>query len=491
VLLVALDVYAEHSGRSAQAAMFAALVVVGYVALGLLPAVLRPAGVALIVVGVPGALGWWFLPEADRFGDVRPFLVSTIAGMVICWLVPRTRGRAVFVGVAALFLWLWLLGEAAGLDGYSAAPVPSPPARTTFSPAALTARPAVTLDELDPADPLYGLAERCRDGSMTSCDALYQVAPFGSDFREYGASCGDRSFGTAGECATGAGRGDFGFGSGDDFESGFGDDFESGFGDDFENEPPFSFSGGEGDSDLEVGLVSSLLGAAYVAALALLDRRRQVAVATAFVVPGGLALFTGTQSLGNAANQPWLGGLLTFAAGLAFGAVGHLGERRFTTWAGGAMAALGAVTIALDLTDVEGYDIEGNVKLLAPGLLVVAAGVTLVAVAYLVAGALAGGRPGGPARRGGEPVAPAAAGVAHAWGAAPSPPAGPPPGPDPGWPSPPGAGPAEPGRATGTWSPPEPPPRPAWPPTEEPPARRAGPPAGPPPGPPPDEPPHR
>jgi hypothetical protein len=69
------------------------LIAVGYLALGLLPREIHPAAVTLIVAGVPGAIGWWLLPHAHRFADVRPFIILTILAWAACWLAPRTRGR--------------------------------------------------------------------------------------------------------------------------------------------------------------------------------------------------------------------------------------------------------------------------------------------------------------------------------------------------------------------------------------------------------------
>jgi hypothetical protein len=115
------------------------------------------------------------------------------------------------------------------------------------------------------------------------------------------------------------------------------------------------------------------------------------------VLPAGLALFTGTQLLGNAADHVWVGGALTFAAGLLFGFVGHLGSRRFTTWAGGFAAGVGAISVALDVSGISDTSTE-NVKLAGPGLLVIAFGAGLVALAYAVSQMLdrGDGEPGAP-----------------------------------------------------------------------------------------------
>src|SRR5262249_38979774 len=136
----------------------------------------------------------------QRFADIRPFLILTIVGLGLCWIAPLTRGKAIFVGVALVVLWLWMIGEAAGTDAYSAAPIPSPPAPTTFSLSAFSEQASVSLHDLDPTDPLYPLAQECASGDNAACDSLYISATSGSDFQEFAASCGGTFAGPPGDC---------------------------------------------------------------------------------------------------------------------------------------------------------------------------------------------------------------------------------------------------------------------------------------------------
>jgi hypothetical protein len=375
VLFITIDVYADHPGRSAQVALFLGLVLAGYLVLLFAPRVLQPAGITAIVIGVIGALAWWWLPKADSMADIRPFIILTIVAMVVCFVVPRSRGRAVFIGIALIVLWLWALGEIANPEqAYSIAPIPSPPANTMLSLAAFNGQ--VSLSDLDESDPLYGFAQRCDDGDMAACDSLYFAADFGSDFREFAGDCGGRG-GIPGRCVRQATP---------SFD--FPDDSPSAT---FSPFTPGNFRTSDGDKSFELGLVSSLFGLAYLGGLYVLDRRKIHGLATAFVIPAAAALVEGAGLLGNAAKHAWVAGLLTMIVGVLLGAIGHVvGNRRFTTWLGGVLVGIGAVTIGLDAADFSSTGKSDNVKLVGPGLIVIGVGIALVCLAYVAAHLLRG-----------------------------------------------------------------------------------------------------
>jgi hypothetical protein len=405
VLLFTIDFYAHGHGRPPCVALFVVLIAAGYLGLWLLPTEMHTAAVTVIVVGVPGAIGWWLLPHAHRFADVRPFLILVILAWAACWLAPRTRGRSVFVAVALLVLWLWVLGEVAGTDAYSAAPVPSPPPHTMFSLGALThqsrvvpvatATGEITLFDLDRNDPLYPLAQECSLIHTDACDALKAQAPPGSDFERFADTCGNSEpTGSGGDCVN---LPDQSFG---------GESPIVGSPSPFPGLVPGTtgLGGGSGDKSLQIGIVSLLFGFVYLGALTLLDRRGWRGLGTAFVLPGLLALFTGTEALGNAADHAWVGGLLTFAAGVLFAVAGERGGRRFSTWAGGAFVAIGAYTFAADVANLDNSFGGFGASLKRPAFVIMGSGCVLVALAYLVSRA----RPR-PSRRGpAEPTAPPA-----------------------------------------------------------------------------------
>ena len=412
VLLFTIDFYRHGHGRPPGVALFAVLIAAGYVGLWLLPQEMHTAAVTVIVVGVPGAIGWWILPHAHRFADVRPFLILVIAAWGLCWLAPRTRGRTIFVAGVLLLLWFWVLGEVAGTDAYSAAPLPSPPAHTMFSlgalthparvvPVVATADSNVTLADLDPNDPLYPVAQECSLIHTDACDALDVESVPGSDFRQFADTCGNsQPAGSGSRCADLA---DNSFSSGGSL-----------------GVTPTPFPGavpgeaalgrGAGDKSLQIGIVSLLFGLAYVGALALLDRRAWRGLGTAFVLPGLVALSTGTEALGNAAKHAWVGGLLTLAAGVLIAVIGELGGRRFTTWAGGAFVAIGAYTFAGDVANLNDSFSGIGATLTRPAFVILGSGLVLVAFSYAISRA----RPRAPKRAAAEPVPAAPASAAAA-----------------------------------------------------------------------------
>jgi hypothetical protein len=380
LFLVSIDLYADGENRWPGVVLFTALLAAGIVGTIVLPAAARPGCVAAMAISVPVAFGFLFFPDTQSFGDLRPFFLLTIAGWAVLWIAPRVRGRPLFVGLALALFWLWMLGEAGGLDAYSAAPVPSPPYMTIADFESTSTRPAqVDLDDLDPSDELYPLAQDCAAGDDFACDQLAVAAPFGSDLEEFGQTCGGRrpppdDFGAS--CALSG-----------DFDDNFDDDF-GGFEEDPLEPPIFGeSSGGDDDKTLEVGLVSLLIAGVYLLGMTLLDRSRYRGLATAFVVPAIAALITGVAALGDWSGESWAGGLLAFAAGLLLGLLGQSQRRRFTTWVGGLLATIGVFVVALDVASIDesGTFEEPDFDFIGPGLLVMLFGAALVAIAWVIA----------------------------------------------------------------------------------------------------------
>ena len=283
VLLLTVNFSVHGDGRAQGVLLFALLVALGYLALLVLPRPTHPAAVTVIVTGVLGTFGWWILPHAHRFADIRPFLVLVILAYAGLYLAPRTRGRTIFVAAALIILWFWMLGEVAGTDAYSAAPIPSPPAHTMFSLSGLTHAPPVietraevTLDQLDQSSPFYPQAVLCSDGEGFACDSLFRDTPVDSPFHTFADTCGNtQPVGSGGQCATLEGSG---VGNTIPFEGGSSVN---------QLVPPVGLA--THDKSLDIGIVSLLFGIVYLGALWGLDQRRRRALGTALVVPAILA----------------------------------------------------------------------------------------------------------------------------------------------------------------------------------------------------------
>jgi hypothetical protein len=123
------------------------------------------------------------------------------------------------------------------------------------------------------------------------------------------------------------------------------------------------------------GFASLALGAGYLAAALVLDRRRRSGVATPFVAVGIPALAVGLAVTGaDAGAVP--AGLLAVAAGGALCWAGAATGRRLSAWAGAAGAAAGVVVL-VDRIDAGDDPVVG-------GALALAAGAALVALAARV-----------------------------------------------------------------------------------------------------------
>ena len=383
VMLIALDVYTDGNDGWTGALFFVGLTLVALSILAFAPdsthsgsfgeVVLSASSVSALVLSIPAVYGFLIFPGAESFGDVRWFFVLTIVTWAILFTVSNSRGRPILFGLAAALLYLWILGEVADTDAYVADPIPSPP---IASPAAVldgirgetaiatTAEPAgfaeqdVTLDSLDPSDPLYPLAVDCSEGDFAACDELWESSEPGSDFEAFAESCGGDSTATY-PCLL----------SGENLDDEFDDELE----DDLDDPLDVTPLGNQDDQALEIGLVSLGFGAVYLAAIRLLDRRARRATATALVIPAVAALVTAASALGQETGSAIAGGLITLAVGLAIGVVGWFGtaagiDRRFMTWGGGVTASIGALIVAADVAPEPSA--SDNVDLIGAGLVV-------------------------------------------------------------------------------------------------------------------------
>ncbi|MGH8978486.1 MAG: hypothetical protein ACRDV7_10460 [Acidimicrobiia bacterium] len=362
VFLVAIDVYIDKRDGWRGALPFVALAVLAIGALFVTPRAVHPGAVSALVLSVPAVYGFLVFPSTDSFADARIFFVLTIATWALLFVVPNSRGRPVLLGLAAALLYVWVVGEVADTDEYFATPEVGVQDAPDAQLAAFGAQ-ETTIDDLDPSDPLYPLAESCASGDLGACDDLWSESDVGSEFEEFAESCGGDPTAT--------------------FPCDRSTEFDDGFTELEEDPLGVTPLGQQDDKALEIGLVSLLFGAAYLGALLLLDRRGARAIATAFVIPAIAALVVAAAALGTASDSAIVGGLITFLIGIAIGVVGFTGhDRRFTTWGGGVMASVGALIVAGDVAPTPSPFTE-DLDLIETGAIVLAFGVVVIALAWL------------------------------------------------------------------------------------------------------------
>jgi MFS family permease len=377
-LLVALDVFASSGDGWTGAVFFVALAALAIVALIVAPASVQPGCMSVLVLSVPTIFGFLIFPTADSFGDARAFLALTIITWATLFAVSNSRGRPILIGLVAAVFYVWMVGEVANTDeffstGASSLVTASGSTDSGFASAADLGTQPVTLDDLDPANSLYPLAQSCAAGDDAACDQLWNRSEFGSDFERFASSCGgdpDRSFPCSSDTSG-------------TIDSGTTPEFDGQFEITPTNPLDATPVGTQHNRALEIGLVSLLFGALYLAAVRILDFRRLTALGTAFVLPAVAALIVAAVALGVETESAAMGGLITIAVGIGVGVVGFLDpDRRFTTWAGGAIASVGALIVAADVAP-ESNPAGDNLDLIGAGLVVVAFGLGVILLAWI------------------------------------------------------------------------------------------------------------
>jgi drug/metabolite transporter (DMT)-like permease len=100
-----------------------------------------------------------------------------------------------------------------------------------------------------------------------------------------------------------------------------------------------------GRSTSNSGAISLAFAAVYLVAMRVLDKRGGRGMATPFAFAGVITLFAAISLLANDLDEVGTGFAL-IVAGVVLAVLGALGERRGTTWFGGAAVALGAAVLA-------------------------------------------------------------------------------------------------------------------------------------------------
>jgi hypothetical protein len=147
---------------------------------------------------------------------------------------------------------------------------------------------------------------------------------------------------------------------------------------------PYSYSDIRQPNFGEMAAVGAIFGIGYLFALLALDRRGRHGLATAFVVPGVIALAVAVIFFGAEAENAAVAGIVSVAAGLFIGSVGAQSQRRFTVWTGAFFATVGALLVAGEISsDAVGDDNDGEGVVF--GVITIAFGVVMTVIATFVA----------------------------------------------------------------------------------------------------------
>jgi hypothetical protein len=113
VLVLGGDNSDDGTSGSVGALLCAALVIAAIVVMLRSPGPVRSGCVAALVLAVPGL--WFFATTLESSsGSVTPFQVLAFASFLVLFLVPPTRGRGIFLGLALLLLWSFAVTRIAG-----------------------------------------------------------------------------------------------------------------------------------------------------------------------------------------------------------------------------------------------------------------------------------------------------------------------------------------------------------------------------------------
>ncbi|HZK04692.1 MAG TPA: hypothetical protein VFC82_02465 [Actinomycetaceae bacterium] len=150
----------------------------------------------------PGPYGQQPGPYGQPYQGATPYPGGGYGGE------PPKRNTPVIVGIIVALLLLagvavgilYATGVLGGDGGEDASPTPTQTA--TQAPTTTTTAPdPTTRDGAYGSDPqLDGLWDSCAAGNMADCDELYWVSDFGSEYEEFGSTCGGTASASFGQC---------------------------------------------------------------------------------------------------------------------------------------------------------------------------------------------------------------------------------------------------------------------------------------------------
>jgi hypothetical protein len=128
VIAFGIDLYPKngHDVGWAGLALCVVLVAAGLVLVVALPTLLSSAGIAMIAIGVAGAMAFVQFPRVHSVGDLRPFFAVTIVAWLLGFAFGPARARPLLLSLALLFALTWATVEVADVNTASRVPfVPS------------------------------------------------------------------------------------------------------------------------------------------------------------------------------------------------------------------------------------------------------------------------------------------------------------------------------------------------------------------------------
>ena len=119
-----LDLYPDngHGVGWAGLAFCVVLVAVGLVAVVALPTLLESAGIAMIAIGVPGAMAFVQFSRVHSARDLRPFFAVTIVAWLLGFAIGPARARPLLLSLALLLALTWATVEVADVNTVSRVP---------------------------------------------------------------------------------------------------------------------------------------------------------------------------------------------------------------------------------------------------------------------------------------------------------------------------------------------------------------------------------
>jgi hypothetical protein len=124
VIAFGIDLYPDngHDVGWAGLALCVVLVAAGLVLVVALPTLLESAGIAMIAIGVAGAMAFVQFPRVHSVADLRPFFAVTIVAWLLGFAFGPARARPLLLSLALLFALTWATVEVADVSTDSLLP---------------------------------------------------------------------------------------------------------------------------------------------------------------------------------------------------------------------------------------------------------------------------------------------------------------------------------------------------------------------------------